>query len=98
MESGTPIPISHGFQLRHRISIPVAPSDGAFILGDRVRVRGRRDWRREAREGVVIAINLAWHEVRTPGYHPTPRPYQVVLDECPRKVFRFGAADLELTS
>ena len=88
--------IPGGFQLRHRIAIPKATSDGAFILGDRVRVRSFRRHGGTGTYGVVVAINLPLHETRQFKEGPPPRPYQVLLDECPNKLFRFGATDLEL--
>ena len=96
MNSGLALHIPGGFQLRHRVAVPKARSDGAFILGDRVRVRCFRRAGGTGTDGVVVAINLPLHEFRHKRESPSPRPYQVLLDECPNKLFRFGHRDLEL--
>ena len=96
MNSGLAVHIPGGFRLMHRIAIPKAPSDGAFILGDRVRVRCFRRTGGTGTDGVVVAINLSLHDSRQSKEGPPPRPYQVFLDECPNRLFRFGPEDLEL--
>ena len=96
MNSGLAVHIPGGFRLRHRVAVPKALSDGAFILGDRVRVRCFRRAGGTGTDGVVVAINLPLHEARQSKEGPPPRPYQVLLDECPNKLFRFGPKDLEL--
>ena len=96
MNSGLAVPIPGGFRLRHRVAIPKALSDGVFILGDRVRVRCFRRAGGTGTDGVVVTINLPLHETRQWKQSALPRPYQVLLDECPNKLFRFGPNDLEL--
>lgn len=89
--------IPQGFRLRHLIAIPKAPSDGAFVLGDRVRVRSSRRIGGEGSEGVVVSINLSLRETSHGEGWPPPRPYQVLLDDCPNRLLRFGHEELELT-
>ena len=93
MKSGLAVPIPGGFELRHRIAVPIGLSDGAFILGDRVRVRTFRvaGGRGVGAQGVVVAINLPLHSK-----YGVSRPYQVLLEGCPMKLYRFGASNLEL--
>lgn len=78
----------------HCIAVPRGPSDGAFILGDRVRIKRFTvvGGRGAGATGVIVAINLV------PGTYNSERPYQVLLDDedCQGTFHRFGPDDLEL--
>jgi len=86
--------VSAGFQLRHCVAIPTVPVSIAYDLGERVRITTFRvagRWHGEGNLGTVVAINLPVYKT-----YGEPRPYQVLLDGCPNKLFRFGNRDLEL--
>ena len=86
--------IRNGFKLSLRIAIPTTCSDGTFILGDRVVLRRfRSEGGGIGARGTVVAINLAAWEME---YGWELRPYQVLLDGNPRRLYRFGANDLAL--
>ena len=87
MGKGEARKIPSGFQLCHEIAIPKEPMDGAFVLGDRVRTR-------QGMKGVVIALNIAaWESGWTPKQQ---RPYQVLLDDRPRRLQRYSHTQLTL--
>ena len=78
------------YQLSHQIRVPTEPSDGAFILGDRVRLVAFRRMGGRGSEGIVVAINLPVNR------SDRDKPYQVRLEDCTGMLMRLGPDDLEL--
>lgn len=80
------------FRLRHRIQIPKEPVDTHLVLGDRVRTTTFRvaGGRGVGAYGRIVAINIPYYRAGV-----SARPYQVLLDDCPNRLYRFGDNQLE---